>query len=84
MFEVLLEGGEGGLGAGKIARLQGGGQGIERLRDFVALLAAATAAVVMMVVMDLAGTLLLLLKILLNRGVVLLRGGDIAVLQILR
>jgi hypothetical protein len=41
------------------------------------------AGAVVMVMMDLAGSLLLL-KILLDVGVVLLRGRDVAVLQILR
>ena len=47
-----------------------------RLRDFIALLAAGAVVTVMM---DLAGSLLLL-KILLDVGVVLLRGRDVAVL----
>lgn len=84
LLQVLLECGEGGLRAGDIVGLQRRGQGIESLGDFVALLPAATAAVVVMMVMDLAGTLLLLLKILLDAGVVLLRRGEIAILQILR
>ena len=59
----------------------------ERLRNLIALLAAATpTAAVMVLMLNLPGPLrlLLLLKILLDVRMILLRGCNVAVLQLLR
>jgi len=71
------------LRAGKIAGLQGLSERLESLSNLTVLLAASAATVMVMVMMDLAAALLLLGR-LLEVGKVLLRGGKIAVLQILR
>ena len=66
----------------KISRLQRRRKRIQRLRNLAPLLPAATS-VIMVVMMHRARPLLLLLKILLNRCVILLRARNVAVLQIL-
>jgi len=84
LLQILLQRRERRLRARKVPRLQRRRKRIQRLRDLARLLPAATAAV-MVVMMHLPGPLLLLLlKILLDRRVILLRAGNIPVLQILR
>jgi hypothetical protein len=83
LLQILLQRGVGLLRGGEISSLQGLAEGSQVLRDrTAALLRGACCVVMMMVVMRLLCTLLL--SAFLDRGEVLLRGGNIACLQVLR
>jgi hypothetical protein len=80
LLQILLQRCKCRLRARKVPRLQRRRKRIQRLRDLTALLPAATACVMVMMMMHLPGPLLLLLlKILLDRRVILLRPRNIAV-----
>jgi hypothetical protein len=78
----LLQRREFRLRARKVPRLQRRRKRIQCLRNLAPLLPATAA--VMVVMMHLPGPLLLLLKILLDRRIILLRARNIPILQILR